>query len=270
MLGDEFEFHLNNLANFLSCVRERFYLVNDFVADFSEVYTIHNENGANNIFFLPPGEGGYESYLSSLVPKLGKSRLILFNNYYIHLCSKIDMRNESNNIDFAFLAKFYIQYLKQIQPYGPYNLFGWSFGGVLAFEIARQLEALGDKVSLLGMVDSLFDYQYVINQFAIKANENDINYKYTKNNFYYNQSNANIVLFKALKVTDSVELENVTITEGQAFSNEIFSIYVNSEYNFIEDYLDVRHLKVIPFESSHYKWVSNSDVVDIIAGNIQS
>ena len=270
LLGDEFEFHLNNLANFLSCVRERFYLVNDFVADFSEVYTIHNENGANNIFFLPPGEGGYESYLSSLVPKLGKSRLILFNNYYIHLCSKIDMRNESNNIDFAFLAKFYIQYLKQIQPYGPYNLFGWSFGGVLAFEIARQLEALGDKVSLLGMVDSLFDYQYVINQFAIKANENDINYKYTKNNFYYNQSNANIVLFKALKVTDSVELENVTITEGQAFSNEIFSIYVNSEYNFIEDYLDVRHLKVIPFESSHYKWVSNSDVVDIIAGNIQS
>ncbi|TKI91273.1 hypothetical protein FC695_33100, partial [Bacillus cereus] len=36
---------------------------------------------------------------------------------------------------------------------GPYTLLGWSFGGIVAFEMARKLEELGDKVSFLGLLD---------------------------------------------------------------------------------------------------------------------
>jgi thioesterase domain-containing protein len=39
-------------------------------------------------------------------------------------------------------------------PTGPYALAGYSFGGIIAFEMARQLEALGKEVKMLAMFDT--------------------------------------------------------------------------------------------------------------------
>jgi amino acid adenylation domain-containing protein len=39
------------------------------------------------------------------------------------------------------------------QPHGPYLLVGWSLGGTIAFELARQLQAAGEEVSVLGLLD---------------------------------------------------------------------------------------------------------------------
>lgn len=44
--------------------------------------------------------------------------------------------------------------LKQVQPQGPYRLAGWSFGGSLAYEVATCLEASGEVVEFLGLVDA--------------------------------------------------------------------------------------------------------------------
>ena len=52
------------------------------------------------------------------------------------------------------LAFKYIKKIKQIQKEGPYNLLGWSLGGIVAYEIARQMEHYGDRVSQLFMIDS--------------------------------------------------------------------------------------------------------------------
>ncbi len=52
------------------------------------------------------------------------------------------------------MASGYVTCLRAFQPQGPYALAGHSFGGVLAFEIARQLEACGQQVSFLGLIDS--------------------------------------------------------------------------------------------------------------------
>jgi phthiocerol/phenolphthiocerol synthesis type-I polyketide synthase D len=49
----------------------------------------------------------------------------------------------------------YLPLLKEIQPEGPYRLGGWSFGGVLAYEMGRQLAAAGDEVELVAMVDTI-------------------------------------------------------------------------------------------------------------------
>ncbi len=51
------------------------------------------------------------------------------------------------------LALRYVTDLRRIQPSGPYHLAGYSFGGVLAFEIARQLVEAGEEVPLLVVVD---------------------------------------------------------------------------------------------------------------------
>ena len=52
------------------------------------------------------------------------------------------------------LAKHYLEALRGVQPRGPYRLGGWSMGGTLAFEMARQLEAEGAEVERLVIVDA--------------------------------------------------------------------------------------------------------------------
>ncbi|MBJ6765766.1 amino acid adenylation domain-containing protein, partial [Myxococcaceae bacterium JPH2] len=52
------------------------------------------------------------------------------------------------------LVRHYLEQLRDVQPSGPYRLAGWSFGGVAAYELARQLEALGEQVELLALLDS--------------------------------------------------------------------------------------------------------------------
>ncbi|MEM9005646.1 MAG: condensation domain-containing protein [Cyanobacteria bacterium P01_F01_bin.86] len=53
------------------------------------------------------------------------------------------------------MATHYIQEIQTLQPEGPYFLVGRCFGGVVAFEIAQQLQAQGQQVALLGILDTL-------------------------------------------------------------------------------------------------------------------
>jgi thioesterase domain-containing protein/acyl carrier protein len=52
------------------------------------------------------------------------------------------------------LASHYINELQQVQPSGPYYLAGFSFGGVIAYEMAVQLRANGHLVNLVGLLDT--------------------------------------------------------------------------------------------------------------------
>jgi amino acid adenylation domain-containing protein len=52
------------------------------------------------------------------------------------------------------MAREYVAHLRAAQPEGPYLLGGWSMGGVVAYEMARQLEAQGAEVALLALLDS--------------------------------------------------------------------------------------------------------------------
>lgn len=49
----------------------------------------------------------------------------------------------------------YLEAMRAHRPKGPYVLAGVSFGAVLAFEIARQLRALGEQVPLVILVDAV-------------------------------------------------------------------------------------------------------------------
>ncbi len=51
-------------------------------------------------------------------------------------------------------AEYYLAHIRRIQPTGPYHLLGWSLGGSIAYEMARQIEAAGDTVSFLGLIDT--------------------------------------------------------------------------------------------------------------------
>lgn len=52
------------------------------------------------------------------------------------------------------MASHYIQEIRPIQPEGPYCLAGYSFGGLVTFEMARQLSTQGAEVGLLALLDA--------------------------------------------------------------------------------------------------------------------
>lgn len=56
--------------------------------------------------------------------------------------------------DVSEIARRHIQQIKSLQSKGPYFIGGHSFGGILAFEIARQLREAGDAIGLLLVIDA--------------------------------------------------------------------------------------------------------------------
>ncbi|MDX5931649.1 amino acid adenylation domain-containing protein [Acidiphilium acidophilum] len=52
------------------------------------------------------------------------------------------------------IADHYIAIIRRVQPCGPYNLLGWSLGGLIAHAIAERLTAAGEVVKTLAMLDS--------------------------------------------------------------------------------------------------------------------
>ncbi len=52
------------------------------------------------------------------------------------------------------LADHHIRSMRRIQPHGPYRVAGWSFGGFVAYEIARQLIGQDETVEFLGILDT--------------------------------------------------------------------------------------------------------------------
>jgi thioesterase domain-containing protein len=51
------------------------------------------------------------------------------------------------------MARTHVASLRQVQPTGPYRLGGFCLGGVIAFEMARQLMAHGERIERLVLVD---------------------------------------------------------------------------------------------------------------------
>ncbi|WP_369829532.1 amino acid adenylation domain-containing protein [Nocardia sp. 852002-20019_SCH5090214] len=52
------------------------------------------------------------------------------------------------------MADRYVAEIRAVQPHGPYHLLGWSLGGVLAHAVATTLQAAGERVGSVSMLDS--------------------------------------------------------------------------------------------------------------------
>ena len=52
------------------------------------------------------------------------------------------------------LAADYLAAVRRVQPVGPYHLLGWSFGGLVAHAMATALQADGEQVALLALLDA--------------------------------------------------------------------------------------------------------------------
>ncbi|MEU5445347.1 non-ribosomal peptide synthetase [Streptomyces griseofuscus] len=55
------------------------------------------------------------------------------------------------------ISELYLADLRAVQPEGPYHLGGWCMGGIVAYEMARQLQAAGERIGSLTIVSASID-----------------------------------------------------------------------------------------------------------------
>lgn len=77
---------------------------------------------------------------------------------------------------FDEMVESYVAAIRKAQPSGPYALLGYSFGGIVAFEIGKALERMGERVGFLGVVNVPPD---------IAAARRSIDFTYTAVNLAY-------------------------------------------------------------------------------------
>lgn len=97
--------------------------------------------------FAIPGVGSRILFLRRLARHLGQDQPL----YGLHTRFLDDGTVYERVED---LAAVYVRAIRAVQPEGPYQLVGFSYGGLVAFEVARQLASAGLGVAFLGIVDS--------------------------------------------------------------------------------------------------------------------
>jgi thioesterase domain-containing protein/acyl carrier protein len=98
--------------------------------------------------FCATGAGSVTGYYAALVSHLSPEQ-----PFYGLKDPSLD-KEAVSNLTVEALAERFIDAVRSIQPHGPYRLGGWSFGGIVAFEMAHQLLADGEEVDVLIILDS--------------------------------------------------------------------------------------------------------------------
>ncbi|WP_434738442.1 alpha/beta fold hydrolase [Pseudomonas sp. Fl5BN2] len=99
--------------------------------------------------FFAPGAGGHVPYLQALAGELAGT----FRVWGMHLTGADEVTDDTTRVE--AIATELIADIRRVQPHGPYRLGGHSFGGLIAFEIARRLASQDEQVTLLAVVDSM-------------------------------------------------------------------------------------------------------------------
>ncbi|NIL78735.1 non-ribosomal peptide synthetase [Rhodococcus sp. B10] len=102
------------------------------------------------LFCIHPASGMAWSY-AGLAAMLGTDRTV----YGIQAPELAGVATTSTHLD--DVIDRYLAEIRAVQPQGPYNLLGWSYGGFVAHGVAARLQAMGQEVSLLAMLDSDVD-----------------------------------------------------------------------------------------------------------------
>ncbi|MEV0533674.1 amino acid adenylation domain-containing protein [Kitasatospora sp. NPDC050463] len=115
---------------------------------FATLLPLRTEGSLPPVFLVHP-IGGLSWCYSRLLPYIPKGRPVygLQSSGF----AGADQRPDSVQA----LAGEYLSVIRQVQAEGPYTLMGWSFGGMIAQDMAVALEELGESVPLLVLFDAV-------------------------------------------------------------------------------------------------------------------
>lgn len=126
--------------------------------DIKDVY-FYSDKPKKKIFFVHTGNTGSEAYYS-LAKRIKK-------NFSFAVIEPYNLYHpDTAEYGIKKIASRYIKTLKKYQSEGPYILGGWCYGGVIAHEMACQLQAAGEKIECLILMDSHVLVEYNVKKFA--------------------------------------------------------------------------------------------------------
>ena len=116
-------------------------------SSYNEIAVYSDRPGLKNFTLVHTGNSGSDAYYALADRISQKCSLSVIEPYNLY--------NSAAPLDgIKAIAAKYVEILKRHQPQGPYILGGWCYGGVVAHEMACLLEAAGETVEHLVMLDS--------------------------------------------------------------------------------------------------------------------
>lgn len=105
---------------------------------------LSEQNTRPALFFLPPkcrAAAAFEHIVAQI------------RNYNCY-CPVVVGENTEDTAAVEDVVPEFLQQIRRIQPHGPYRLIGNCEGAFVAWELARQLQAAGERVDLVGILDT--------------------------------------------------------------------------------------------------------------------
>jgi amino acid adenylation domain-containing protein len=116
----------------------------------SYLVELQSGRGKTRVFFFPGGGGGEPEFF--IYAKLARHVGMDYSFYGLR-AQGADGKSEPHRRVEEMVAD-YIQAIRTVQPHGPYFLVGECIGGIAAHAAARQLQAEGEKIALLALMDT--------------------------------------------------------------------------------------------------------------------
>ena len=106
------------------------------------------ETSSSNLFLFPGAFGTADMFRP--IPLIDSSRVAVFglNSPFANIPEQF------TNVGIPEVASLYLEEIQRLQAHGPYSLLGYSVGGCIAYEVARQLILAGEAVERIYLIDS--------------------------------------------------------------------------------------------------------------------
>ncbi|HUE03902.1 MAG TPA: amino acid adenylation domain-containing protein [Bryobacteraceae bacterium] len=152
---------------------------------------IHASGGMPPLYFVS-GSGGHVLPFQTISSYLGPEQPV----YALQPRGLYDTQSFLTRIE--DIAGHYLREIKTVQRAGPYYLAGYSFGGVVAFEMAQQLRASGEEVGLLALLDSKLRWWERAPDSHTHTDR--LNHYMSRLKYYFGEPNGPAKLFRTMRV----------------------------------------------------------------------
>ncbi|MEO2205373.1 beta-ketoacyl synthase N-terminal-like domain-containing protein [Paenibacillus pabuli] len=115
--------------------------------EYPELIRLNKSNKKRPVFWFHGGFGGVEIY------RLISNKI---ERPFYGVQAKGYMTDHEPIEGIEAMAAYYVQMIQSVQPEGPYDFGGLSLGGMIAYEVARQMQEQGETVNSIVMLESIY------------------------------------------------------------------------------------------------------------------
>jgi 3-oxoacyl-(acyl-carrier-protein) synthase/thioesterase domain-containing protein/aryl carrier-like protein len=116
-------------------------------SEYPELIRLNKSNKKRPVFWFHGGFGGVEIY------RLISNKI---ERPFYGVQAKGYMTDHEPIEGIEAMAVYYVQMIRSVQPEGPYDFGGLSLGGMIAYEVARQMQEQGQTVNSIVMLESIY------------------------------------------------------------------------------------------------------------------